>query len=147
MTKRLTRPARLALRSQAGMTLLEIMTVLAIIALVMAVLVGPRVLEALRGSKVKTAYTMGRKFAYEAYPQWATNNPSKTCPGDLKELTKYMNSEDVNDPWGHPFHMLCGETAPEGVVGGFGVVSDGENGKADGNAGDDVLSWQEPKGD
>jgi general secretion pathway protein G len=130
---------------QAGMTLLEIMIVLAIIALVMGFLLGPRIFRALGESKVKTSYAIAKKFAYEAYPQWATNNPSKQCPGELKELTKYMNSEDTKDPWGNEYTMLCGDSAQEGIPGGFGVVSKGQDGKADTN--DDVKSWQEPKGD
>jgi general secretion pathway protein G len=127
---------------EAGMTLLEIMIVLAIIALVMGFLLGPRIFRALGESKVKTAHAIAKKFAYEAYPQWATANTSKSCPDDLKALTKYMNSEDTNDPWGQPYVMVCGDSAGENVPGGFGVMSNGEDKKA--GSGDDIKSWQEP---
>jgi prepilin-type N-terminal cleavage/methylation domain-containing protein len=132
---RATRPL-----AQAGMTLLEIMIVLAIIALVMGFLLGPRIFNALKGSQVKAAHAITKKFAYEAYPQWSMNNASKSCPDGLKELTKYMNSEDTKDPWGNEYVMLCGEASTE--ANGFGVVSKGKDGK-DGTP-DDIKSWGPP---
>lgn len=142
---RSSRSVRAAARAQAGMTLLEIMIVLAIIALVMGFLLGPRIFRALGESKVKTAHAIAKKFAYEAYPQWSTNNQSKSCPDDLKSLTKYMNSEDTKDPWGEEYMMLCGDSAQEAVPGGFGVMSKGSDRKQ--GTPDDVKSWQDPPSD
>lgn len=133
--------ARAALRGQRGMTLLEIMIVLAIIALVMGFLVGPRVLASFQESKGKVAAMMVQQFANQAYPQWVSSNPSESCPKDLSELTKYMNKKDTKDPWGKEFIMLCGDKAPEGATTGFAVMSLGEDGK-EGTA-DDIKSWEE----
>jgi prepilin-type N-terminal cleavage/methylation domain-containing protein len=137
---RTSRAARALRPAEAGMTLLEIMIVLAIIALVMGFLLGPRIFAALGESKIKTAHAITKKFAFEAYPQWSMNNSSKPCPDDLKALTKYMNSTDTKDPWGRDYVMLCGDAATE-VPNGFGVMSKGEK---EGDAADDIKSWAEP---
>ena len=125
-------------QAQRGMTLLEIMIVLAILALVMALLIGPRVMAMFGESKTELAKIEARKLAMEAYPQWSIANPSKSCPADLSELSKYMNKKEINDPWGKPYVMMCGDKAPAGVK-GMGVMSMGEDGKA--NTGDDIKSW------
>jgi prepilin-type N-terminal cleavage/methylation domain-containing protein len=138
------RAARAALRAQAGMTLLEIMIVLAIIALVMGFLLGPRIFRALGESKVKTAHIIAKKFANEGYPQWAANNPTKSCPDNLQALSKYVDN-DGKDPWGQDYIMLCGDTAQEGIPGGFGVMSNGEDKKP--GTPDDIKSWQDPPTD
>src|SRR5262249_33439717 len=54
-----------------GMTLLEIMIVLAILALVMGFLVGPAIFKSFQESKGEVAKNIVRKLANEAYPQWA----------------------------------------------------------------------------
>jgi len=122
------------------MTLLEIMIVLAILALVMALLVGPRVLRMFSESKVSTTKIQLRKFVYEAYPHWLVTHPGKDCPGKLSEIDE--NSENPNkeptDPWGQPIRMLCGASLPAGAR-GFAVVSYGPDGKPDTE--DDLKSW------
>lgn len=123
---------------QAGMTLLEIMIVLAIIALVMGFLLGPMVMSALGKSKVKTAHAIAKKFAFEAYPQWSNDNMGKSCPDSLAALTKYSNSQDTKDPWGNEYVMLCGDSATAEVKGGFGVMSKGANAN---DPADDIKSW------
>jgi len=127
-------------RRQRGITLLEILIVLAIIGLVMALLVGPAVMKAFGSSKTKVARIAVRKFAYEAYPQWSTQH--KGCPASLADLTPFMNSDDTKDPWGNAYVMQCGDSAPAGAK-GFAVISYGEDGKPGGN-GDaaDINSWQ-----
>ncbi len=127
-------------RRQRGITLLEILIVLAIIGLVMALLVGPAVMKAFGSSKTKVARIAVRKFAYEAYPQWSTQH--KGCPASLQDLTPFMNSDDIKDPWGNPYVMQCGDSAPAGAK-GFAVISYGEDGKP-GGSGDaaDINSWQ-----
>jgi general secretion pathway protein G len=136
------RLARRAANGQRGITLLEIMIVLAIIGLVMALLVGPQVLDRLKESKESLAKTGARKLAYEAYGQWAVSNPSKSCPDKLGDLYKYMSSESVKDPWESEFIMLCGDQLPAGAK-GIGIVSPGPDKKA--NTPDDVKSWDEEK--
>lgn len=132
---------RLSPRAQRGMTLLEIMIVLAIIALVMGFLVGPRVLESFKEAKTDTARAILKQFAYEAYPRWSAANPSTGCPSNLDELLKYMNKQDVKDPWGNQLVMYCGDNLPEGIKGGFGVASNGPDGKP--NTEDDIKSWDQ----
>ncbi len=126
-------------RNKRGMTLLEIMIVLAILALVMGLVVGPRVMKMFGKSKVDIAQLTAKKYADEAYPSWSTANPSKSCPDKLEDLNEYMNSKDIKDPWGNPYKMLCGQSAPAGVK-GMGILSNGEDGKE--GTSDDVKSWE-----
>lgn len=136
----LGRVARSAARGQRGMTLLEIMIVLAIIALVMGFLVGPRVLKAFGEAKEDTAKAVIKQFTYEAYPRWDANNAGKGCPSSLDELLEYMNKQDIKDPWGNDFIMQCGDNAPQEAKTGFAVVSKGADGKQ--GTEDDIKSWE-----
>jgi prepilin-type N-terminal cleavage/methylation domain-containing protein len=139
-----TKNARRIRNGQRGMTLLEIMIVLAILALVMGLIVGPRVMAMFGDSKVKLTDIKVKKFANEAFPQWSMANPSKACPANLTELTKYMNDQGTdatNDAWGKPLKMYCGQAMPPGVS-GFAVSSFGENGTDDNGGGDDLASWK-----
>ena len=123
-------------RSQAGMTLMEIMIVLAILALVMGFLVGPAVFDSFKKARTKTARLMTQDYV-SAYGRWVADNPSESCPDGLADLKEYRNKKDDKDPWGNEFVMLCGDDAPEDVD--FGVMSMGADGK-DGTD-DDVHSW------
>jgi general secretion pathway protein G len=134
-----TRLARIHARSHRGMTLLEIMIVLAILALVMGLLVGPKVMKMFGEAKADTTKIKIKKYAYEAYPSWSASHPDKGCPEKLADLNEYMNSEDSNDAWGKPLKMMCGQTLPPGAR-GIAVMSSGEDGK-DGTA-DDLKSWE-----
>ena len=133
------RLARMYARSHRGMTLLEIMIVLAILALVMGLLVGPRVMKMFGESRVDTTKLKLKKYAFEAYPSWSTAHPDKGCPEKLSDLNEYMNNDDSNDSWGHPIKMLCGTNLPPGAR-GIAVMSSGEDGK-EGTA-DDLKSWE-----
>jgi general secretion pathway protein G len=126
-------------RNKRGMTLLEIMIVLAILALVMGLVVGPRVMKMFGQSKGDIAKLTAKKYADEAYPSWSTANPSKSCPDKLEDLNEFMNSKDIKDPWGNPYKMLCGQNAPAGVK-GMGIQSNGEDGKE--GTTDDIKSWE-----
>jgi prepilin-type N-terminal cleavage/methylation domain-containing protein len=134
-----TRLARTYARGHRGMTLLEIMIVLAILALVMGLLVGPQVMKMFEGSKVDTTKIKIKKYAFEAYPSWSASHPGKSCPEKLADLNEYMNSNDSNDSWGRPLKMLCGSELPAGAR-GLAIMSAGEDGK-DGTP-DDVKSWE-----
>lgn len=131
--------AALFRRRQRGMTLLEIMIVLAILALVMGLVVGPRVLKMFGESRVGIARATVEKYAYEAYGSWAQAHPDKGCPDQLRDLNEYMNNSDINDPWGNPYKLLCGTTLPAGVKTGIAVYSLGEDQK-EGTC-DDIQSW------
>lgn len=135
LRKKLSRRAR---NSQRGMTLLEIMIVLAILALVMGLVVGPRVMKMFASSKVDIAKAELQKLAYEAYPQWSQANPSKACPEKLEDLSEFTNKKNTNDPWGQPYKMFCGPTLPPGAK-GLAVMSVGEDQKE--GTSDDLKSW------
>ena len=124
--------------AEAGMTLLEIMIVLAILALVMGLVVGPRVMKMFGESKGDIAKATAKKYAYEAYPSWAAAHPDKSCPDKLEDLNEYMNNKDIKDPWGGMYKMYCGSTLPAGAK-GLAVSSPGEDGKE--GTPDDVKSW------
>ena len=124
--------------AQRGMTLLEIMIVLAILALVMGLVVGPRVMKMFGESKGDIAKATVKKYAFEAYPSWAASHPDKACPEKLEDLNEYMNNKDAKDPWGGQYKMLCGANLPAGAK-GLAVMSPGEDGKE--GTGDDIKSW------
>jgi general secretion pathway protein G len=129
---------RVIRNSQRGMTLLEIMIVLAILALVMGLVVGPRVMKMFGESKVDIAKATVKKYAFEAYPSWAQSHPDKACPDKLEDLNEYMNNKDIKDPWGGQFKMQCGANLPPGAK-GIGISSAGEDQKE--GTGDDIHSW------
>lgn len=126
-------------RALRGMTLLEIMIVLAILALVMGFLVGPAIFKSFQQSKGEVAKNIVRKLANEAYPQWAMK-PSNNgkCP-TLVDLSEYMNSKDTKDPWGEEYIVKCGGDLPAGAT-GIAIVSKGDDRKE--GTGDDIKSWE-----
>ena len=124
--------------AQRGMTLLEIMIVLAILALVMGLVVGPKVFALFSHAKGDIAKDTVQKYAYEAYPSWASAHPDKSCPDRIEDLNEYMNNKDTKDPWGGDYTMLCGQNLPAGAK-GIAITSPGPDGKI-GNE-DDVKSW------
>ena len=126
-------------KNQKGMTLLEIMIVLAILALVMGLLVGPKVMKMFGESRVDTTKIKLKKYAFEAYPSWSAAHPDKGCPDKLADLNEYMNSEDSNDSWGKPLKMLCGSNLPPGAK-GIAVISAGADNKE--GTEDDLKSWE-----
>jgi prepilin-type N-terminal cleavage/methylation domain-containing protein len=141
LRNRLSRLCRTWGRAQRGMTLLEIMIVLAILALVMGLLVGPKVMKMFAGSKVDITKLKLKKYAYEAYPAWAAAHPDKQCPANISDLNEFMNDEkNSNDAWEHPIKMMCGPNMPAGARGGLAVMSAGEDGKE--GTEDDLKSWE-----
>lgn len=133
------RTTRASLHGQRGMTLLEILIVLAILGLVMGVLVGPRLYSMFSEGQEKIAKTEVQKFTTEAYIRWQMKSPGKGCPDSLNELATLLDKKEAKDPWGRDYVMLCGDNAPQGK--GFAVMSVG----ADGQEGteDDVKSWED----
>jgi prepilin-type N-terminal cleavage/methylation domain-containing protein len=134
--------ARAATRGEAGMTLIEILIVLGIIALVMGFLVGPQVVKKLKEARIEAAYNMTQNIE-GAYAKWSVNHP-EGCPtiDDLKEDMGKRKNDSVKDPWGQEYVLKCGDEAPE-ECDGFCVVSKGPN-KKEGD-GDDIKSWEKPK--
>jgi len=126
--------------SQRGMTLLEIMIVLAILALVMGLLVGPRVMKLFSESKEEVAKLAETDMVNTAFPAWSTRHSDKGCPDKLEDLSDYMNKKDTKDPWGNPYKFYCGQNLPPGAKGGFAVSSSGPDGKE--GTSDDIKSWE-----
>ena len=98
------------------MTLIEIMIVLAILALVMGLIVGPRVMENWRRSKSDIARLTVEKLANEAFPQWSSQNRGKVCPERIEELAALMNAKDANDPWGNLYRSARRRAAACGLL-------------------------------
>ena len=134
-----TRLARRLGRAHRGMTLLEIMIVLAILALVMGLLVGPKVMKMFAESKVDTTKIKVKKYAFEAFPSWSASHPDKACPEKIGDLNEYMNGDDSNDAWGKPIKLLCGANLPPGAK-GIAVMSSGPDQKE--GSEDDIKSWE-----
>lgn len=100
------RTRKLSQRSaQRGMTIVEIMVVVAIIGLVMgAVAVGA--LPALNRANCKTAWAEAQNIA-QATAVYQTDN-NGDCPKGLSDLVagKYLTKEP-KDPWNQPFGYKC----------------------------------------
>ena len=122
-------------RTQSGITLHEIMNVLANIGLVMCVLVGPKVYRSFSEARIKTAFLMLKEYD-QGYTRWISDNDGEDCPPKLDDLIKYTNKKDMKDPWGSQFMMKCGDAPTENH---FGVISFGPD-KKEGTE-DDIHSW------
>jgi general secretion pathway protein G len=110
--------------AEAGMTMLEIMIVLAIIGLVMSV-VGVGVFQSFKKAQKKVAQVAVNEIAQKTV-QYMTDNNSE-CPKGLDDLVaqKYMPKKQ-KDPWNHDYILRCpGQTSTDG----FDVVSLGPDGQ------------------
>jgi general secretion pathway protein G len=128
-------------RSQRGLTMLEIMIVIAILGLVMGLVVVPRVMGMFGESKVKIAKLAVDNYAKSDFPKWSLAHNDKPCPDSLMDVLTYVGktAEDLKDPWGTPYKMICGAgQLPAGAT-GIAVFSFGED-KTEGTP-DDVKSW------
>lgn len=91
----------------------------------------------LRESPTDVAKSTTRKYAFEAYPQWAAAHPDKECPASIAELAAYLEPSHKKDPWDAVYIMACGPNAPKGVP-GMAVLSSGPDGKP--GTADDITS-------
>jgi general secretion pathway protein G len=135
-------------RSERGYTLVEILVVITIIGLLMA-LVGPRVLNYLTESKVKTARIQILSFASALDLFYLDAGRYPTSAEGLAVLVRpttgitawngpYLKGGTVpNDPWGKPYQYRS-----PGEHGAYDVVSLGSDGQ-DGGTGTaaDITSW------
>ncbi len=105
------------------MTLLEIMIVLAILAGVMGLIIGPRVIKSFTKSQDDLARMGVKKLTHQAYPQWLMANPQKRCPASVNELGE---GEELVDPWGTPYAVTCPPLAiaSAGTDGQLGTADD-----------------------
>ena len=126
---------RLRRSAQRGMTLIEIMVVVAIISMLMGT-VAVGAFSQLEKSKVKNA-KMVIKAVEQALVAYQTDN-TDGCPKQLVDLytQKYLTKE-TKDPWGEPLVFKCpGEHNKDGAD----IVSKGKD-KQEGTQ-DDVKSWE-----
>jgi general secretion pathway protein G len=120
----------------AGFTLLEIMIVLAIIALI-AGGVGTAVFKQFNKAKVQTA-RLRVKAARDATAQYMIDN-SSNCPKGIDDLVsqKYLDKNNAKDPWDKPLVFKCPGTNDTDAA---DISSSGAD-KQDGTP-DDVKSWE-----
>lgn len=123
---------------ERGMTLIEMMLVLAIIGVVMGILFGPAIMDMFRGSKESAAKVLVDKFANQGFIKWEMNS-DEACPASLDEIAKHVGKKNAKDPYNKPMAMVCGDEAPEDAN-GFGVISAGPDKKM--NTKDDIKSWE-----
>ncbi len=122
-------------KRQRGMTLLEIMIVLGIIALVMGLVIVPNVMKNKEEADREVAHLAVTRYATQDYPRWSLVHRDAACPTTLTDLS---GSRDNADPWGVDYKMYCGTAAPAADV-AFGAASFGPDRRE--NTVDDIRSW------
>jgi general secretion pathway protein G len=143
---RALRPSALSLRAaHRGLTLLEIMIVIAILGLIMGLVVVPKVMDMFSSSREQIAKLAVNKWAFETAPQWQASNPGKGCPENMQTLAQFVGKgqSDLEDPWGSPYEMLCKgrDTMPPDANSSFAVLSYGPDKKK--GTEDDIVSWKD----
>jgi general secretion pathway protein G len=136
--------------NQRGFTLVEMLVVITIIGLIMG-LVGPRVLNYLSESKVKTARIQIQSFASALdlfyldvgrYPSSAEGLVALVRPTGVVAAWNgpYLKGTSVpNDPWGRPYAYRS-----PGEHGAYDVVSYGADGQEGGSGtAADIANWNE----
>jgi general secretion pathway protein G len=129
------RRSRLRGIAARGMTLVEIMVVVAIIGMLMGT-VGVYAFGRLEKAKI-TDTKIIIKAIEQALVHFQTDN-TDSCPKSLSDLytQKYLTKEPV-DAWGQPLVFKCpGEKNPDGAD----VISKGKD-KQEGTT-DDIKSWE-----
>ena len=128
-----------ARRGEAGFTLVEMLVVIAIVGLMMG-LIGPRVLNCLAESRVKTAKIQMQSFAsaLDLFSLDAGRYPStdeglaalvRRTSGIAAWNGPYLKGGNVpNDPWNHPYLYR----AP-GEHGAYDIMSLGSDGQEGGS--------------
>jgi general secretion pathway protein G len=121
---------------EAGFTLLEIMVVLAIIAL-LAGGVGAAVFKNYKKAQVSTA-RLRVKAARDATAQYMMDNTSN-CPRSIDDLVaqKYLDRSNAKDPWGKDFLFQCPGTKDTDSADISSAGPDKQEGTSD-----DVKSWE-----
>lgn len=139
---------RVRLRGEGGFTLIEILVVIAIIALIISI-VGPRVLNYLAESKVKAARIQIQSFgsALDLFNldtgRYPTTGEGLTAlvqfPGTIPAWNgPYLKGSVVpNDPWGKPYVYRS-----PGEHGAYDIMSYGSDGQEGGTGtAADITNW------
>ena len=137
------------LKKQMGFTLIELLVVLTILGL-LATIVGPRVMSALGGGKVKTAQIQIKELssALDMYNLHVSHYPTKEQglqalieqpPGVKNWQGPYLTKKSVpKDPWTHEYEYRYPSEA--GVD--FDLISLGADGAEGGEGTDaDINNW------
>jgi general secretion pathway protein G len=126
---------RIARNFQRGMTLIEIMVVVAIIGMLMGT-VGVYAFGRFEKAKI-TDTKMVIKSIENAVVHFQTEN-TDSCPKGIADLvTQKIMPKEPLDAWGQPLIFKCpGEHNPDGAD----IISKGKD-KAEGTA-DDIKSWE-----
>ncbi|HJZ85188.1 MAG TPA: type II secretion system protein GspG [Polyangia bacterium] len=113
---------RLVRMAERGMTLIEIMVVVAIIGLVMGG-VGVVAFQRYKKAQIETCKTEIRELK-AAIQHWVVDNTGESCPKTLQELysQKYVNKAP-KDPWNQEFLYTC--PSPTNTDDGFDISSKG----------------------
>lgn len=129
--------ARRARKNARGVTLVEVLIVVAILSLIaggVAIFAVPQFNKA----RIDTAKN-DTKALQGAVETWKINKPGSAseCPTveTLKNDKALKADQNTNDPWGKPYRIVCSGDD-------FGVISSGPDGK-DGTE-DDIVAGMKP---
>jgi len=124
--------------SRAGITLIEMLVVITIIALFSAV-AYQRLAPALDQGRVTAAKTQIEQIASAAQRFNLENGRFPNEEEGLSALSKYLTKEIGPDPWGNRYiYRFPGEHGPEPDILSYGA--DGEPGGEETNS--DIVSWK-----
>ena len=125
-------------RTQAGVTLIEMMVVVIIISL-FAVLVGPNLFKQTDKARVTAARVQIGSFEAAMVQFHADNGVFPAQDQGLEALRPYMRTDIPLDPWKHPYvYRYPGEHGEEPDIICYGA--DGQPGGEGTNA--DIVSWK-----
>jgi general secretion pathway protein G len=125
-------------KSQAGVTLIEMMVVVIIIAL-FAVLVGPNLFKQADKAKVTAARVQIEGFEAALVQYHADNGIFPTQEQGLEALRPYLKKDIPLDPWKRPYvYRYPGEHGEEPDIMSYGA--DGQPGGEGTNA--DIANWK-----
>lgn len=129
----------ISLKKNDGMTLIEIMIVVAIIAILSAVVV-PRFLNAPKTARVTSAQQQIKIFETALLQYSLDNGRFPSTDDGLQALVSEGYIQKIpNDPWEHPYNYLSpGEHDSDYDIWSYGA--DGQEGGEGFNA--DITSWQ-----